>query len=283
MGVLWQHNSCDVLVTYPIRGYYPRRAVCHGELNEHGSAVRDWEALCSLEPHNGDQAFGGSQNFWKYPRIGDYKEGLRKAKRAKADEDRKDYYSLLQVDMSWMCVFSSSCTTGKLWFCHQNKNPRWTRVPLWRRSRKLTERRRWVNNFVRYLKMQCLTRCGTTLTSMRMQVKTRKLSMRRSSKISPRHFLFWVTQNSGSMMPLSKALQLIKGWEMKKIPHTRSSGSMISFTAITSRPLFIKGKKWIGKIFCTEFHLWNYFEVEVWQCSRRRWGLGGWWGNMLLL
>ena len=123
MGVLWQHNSCDVLVTYPIRGYYPRRAVCHGELNEHGSAVRDWEALCSLEPHNGDQAFGGSQNFWKYPRIGDYKEGLRKAKRAKADEDRKDYYSLLQVDISWMCLFSSSCTTGKLWFCHQDKNP----------------------------------------------------------------------------------------------------------------------------------------------------------------
>ena len=123
MGVLWQHNSCDVLVTYPIRGYYPRRAVCHGELNEHGSAVRDWEALCSLEPHNGDQAFGGSQNFWKYPRIGDYKEGLRKAKRAKADEDRKDYYSLLQVDISWMCLFSSSCTTGKLWFCQQDKNP----------------------------------------------------------------------------------------------------------------------------------------------------------------
>ena len=62
-----RHNSCDVSIKrlghIPIRGYYPRRAVCHGELNEHESAVRDWEALCSLEPHNGDQAFGGSQNF----------------------------------------------------------------------------------------------------------------------------------------------------------------------------------------------------------------------------
>ena len=28
---------------------------------------------------------------------GDYKEGLRKAKRAKAEEERKDYYALLQV------------------------------------------------------------------------------------------------------------------------------------------------------------------------------------------
>ena len=155
MGVLWQHNSCDVLVTYPIRGYYPRRAVCHGELNEHGSAVRDWEALCSLEPHNGDQAFGGSQNFWKYPRVGDYKEGLRKAKRAKADEDRKDYYSLLQVDSSWCASFLLLVPLENYDSVTRTKIPlfRSTRVPRWRRSRKLTERSRWVNNFVRYLKM----------------------------------------------------------------------------------------------------------------------------------
>jgi len=58
-----------------------RRAVCHDELNEQENAVRDWSALCTLEPHNGE-----------------YKEGLRKAKRAKAELERKDYYALLQVE-----------------------------------------------------------------------------------------------------------------------------------------------------------------------------------------
>ena len=32
--------------------------------------------------------------------TGEFKEGLRKAKRAKAEEERKDYYALLQVSLS---------------------------------------------------------------------------------------------------------------------------------------------------------------------------------------
>merc|ERR1712130_303065 len=50
-------------------------------LNEQEKALRDWSTLCSLEPHNGE-----------------FKEGLRKAKRAKTDEERKDYYAALKVD-----------------------------------------------------------------------------------------------------------------------------------------------------------------------------------------
>ena len=32
--------------------------MCHDELNEQENAVRDWSALCTLEPHNGDLPFG---------------------------------------------------------------------------------------------------------------------------------------------------------------------------------------------------------------------------------
>ena len=37
---------------------------------------------------------------WKSQMTGEYKEGLRKAKRAKAELERKDYYALLQVTFS---------------------------------------------------------------------------------------------------------------------------------------------------------------------------------------
>ena len=36
--------------------------------------------------------------------TGEFKEGLRKAKRAKAEEERKDYYALLQVSFTYVLL-----------------------------------------------------------------------------------------------------------------------------------------------------------------------------------
>ena len=88
--------------------------------------------------------------------TGEFKEGLRKAKRAKAEEERKDYYALLQVSLSLMFC-SRSLSLQSLSFFGDSKlgvvlvfaqkpmllfEIRWKRRPRWKRSRKLTEKRR---------------------------------------------------------------------------------------------------------------------------------------------
>ena len=89
--------------------------------------------------------------------TGEFKEGLRKAKRAKAEEERKDYYALLQVSFTYVLLQVSLSFTSififlwrfKAWSCSSfcpKTNAlfviRWKRRPRWRRSRKLTEKRR---------------------------------------------------------------------------------------------------------------------------------------------
>ena len=147
---------------------------------------------------------------------GDYKEGLRKAKRAKAAEGRKDYYALLQVP-TWLYQYKSllHCSivifeaSGFIGIIQQHEMNVYQTICTSggqdcffggdQESLQKGGGEKVYPMFIRRVRvglnsMQDL-RFATTLTSTTTPARRRKPSTRESSKILRRPSLFLVTQN----------------------------------------------------------------------------------------